>query len=458
MALFPQALPVAAAAPKPLFNVPQPVAAPRPVVAAPVASVASTSPISNLQKLAGQPAQPLGTSTGGGMKNPTTGQPFIFNNGQTMTREQWTQMQPMVNYGGKPPTYEEYVASRNGGGTASTQATTQSTAAQTVQGGGIPLSAEPLHQWEQTALSRTANPGMLGGGGMEQGQQLLKDFAANPQEFISRFTNPMASQYLQQAGTAFTGANAPVTGEEIKARMNPFQQEVIDTSLAQQSQAAQKAKAALLKNLGTRGAAGFGSTISGTQLGEMEAGNVRDAASLGAGLRYQGFNDALGQVNTERNRGVQVGSGFGNLGTQAQNVTASAAGLGTGTAGSLFDTGNVMTNQGYNTLDRMLGAGKYVRDYNQGLATAAEQEMMDAQNFPMTQAQNVLNLLQGVRSGATQATPATYTPSRTGAVLSALPEVFNWLSGVGGNSTPVPAKAVASRTSPIGQPTLRYEY
>jgi hypothetical protein len=155
----------------------------------------------------------------------------------------------------------------------------------------------------------------------------------------------------------------------------------------------------------------------------MEAGNVRDAASLGANLRYQGFNDATGQVNTERNRGIQVGQGFGNLGTQAQGVTTAAAGLGTGTAGALFDTGNVRTNQGYNTLDRMLNAGQYVRNYNQGLATGAEEEYMAAQNFPMTQANNVLNLLGGVQSGGTAGTPASYTPSRTGAVLSGIPQL-----------------------------------
>lgn len=314
------------------------------------------------------------------------------------------------------------------GGRNTTQGANTTAQAAPIQGGGIPLSAEPLHQWEQTALSRMANPGAMGGGGMEQGQQLLKDFAANPQQFISRFTNPMATQYLQQAGQAFTGANAPVTGEEIQARMNPFQQQVIDTSLQQLSSSGAKARAALLKNLGTRGAAGFGSTVTGTQLGELERGQIRDAATLGANLRYQGFNDATGQVNAERNRGIQVGQGFGNLGTQAQGVTTAAAGLGTGTAGALFDTGNIRTNQGYNTLDRMLGAGKYVRDYNQGLATAAEQEMMDAQNFPMTQAQNVLNLLQGVRSGATPTIPATFTPSRTGAVLSAIPDIIKWLS------------------------------
>jgi hypothetical protein len=305
----------------------------------------------------------------------------------------------------------------------------------TPTGGGIPIGVEPLHAWEKDALTKLANPGALGGGGMQQGQDMLKDFAANPQAFISRYTNPMASKYLDQAGQAFAGANAPVTGQEIQARMNPFQEQVIDTSLAQQSQAAQKAKAALLKNLGTRGAAGFGSTISGTQLGEMEAGNVRDAASLGANLRYQGFNDSTGQVNTERNRGIQVGQGFGNLGAQAQGVTTAAAQLGTGTAGALFDTGNVRTNQGYNTLDRMLNAGKYVRDYNQGLASGAEEEYMAAQNFPMTQANNVLNLLGGVQSGGTQYQDPYTRNNQFGNIASGIsaagkiiPQITPWLA------------------------------
>ena len=140
--------------------------------------------------------------------------------------------------------------------------------------------------------------------------------------------------YLQNAGTAATAAGA-LTGTgagtgagSIQSYMSPYQQQVIDTSLADYDAQAAKSRTGLGAQAVSGGA--FGSGRHGIAEAEFDALSNRGRGTLQSGLRQSGFNQA--QQSRQQDLANQMGLSNlqSGLGGQAQGFAQSQiAGLGT---------------------------------------------------------------------------------------------------------------------------------
>ena len=147
--------------------------------------------------------------------------------------------------------------------------------------------------------------------------------------------------FLQKAGTAAdaaggltgTGVNtlAPQTGPatsagSIASYMSPYQQQVIDASLADFDQQAAKSRL----NLGAVAGGAFGGGRQGIREAEYDAQSDRSRSTLQAGLRQSGFQSA----QQSRQQDLQNQMGLSNLqsglgGTAQGFAQSQIAGLGT---------------------------------------------------------------------------------------------------------------------------------
>ena len=98
------------------------------------------------------------------------------------------------------------------------------------------------------------------------------------------------SALQQQARTAAGGLGSLVGPQAYQQFMSPYQQEVIDTSLAEFDKQRQLAQNQISQQAITSGA--FGGGREGVQLGEFGAQSLQDRSLLEAQLRAQGFGQA----------------------------------------------------------------------------------------------------------------------------------------------------------------------
>ena len=143
--------------------------------------------------------------------------------------------------------------------------------------------------------------------------------------------------FLRAAQTA-VGAQAGLTGPTaFRQFMSPFQQQVIDTTLQDFDRQAAMGRQNIRQAAVTAGA--FGGGREGVALGEFEAGNLRNRASLLAQLQQQGFTQAqnlaqqnfqnqgalaaqqMGLSNFQRGSLGQDVAALGNLGAFRQGIT-----------------------------------------------------------------------------------------------------------------------------------------
>ena len=253
----------------------------------------------------------------------------------------------------------------------------------TYNNGVVPLSVVPQNIWEQTALQRAS-----------QGVN-LSDVARDP--YAEKFLN-QSGDLLSQSAQMAQQAAAPIQQSDISKFYDPYQQEVIDASMTGLSRQAEEMRAQLMKNAQQRGAAGFGSTMTTNPLNALQGRVLETGASLGAGLRSQGYNNALDAAFRERGLGStaagqvgNIGANFGNLATAGQNIGISSAGL---------EQQNI-SNQ--------LTAGQTLRDFQQGQANVAFQDYLGQQGYPLQQAQNTAGLLPSLNGGVQNQT--VYNPS-----------------------------------------------
>ena len=119
--------------------------------------------------------------------------------------------------------------------------------------------------------------------------------------------------------------------------MSPYQQQVIDTTLADFDRQAAIGRQGIRDQAATAGA--FGGGREGVQMAEYDAGNLRNRASLLAQLQQQGFTQAnqlaqnafqqqgnlaaqqMGLSNFQRGSLGQDVSALGNLGAFRQGIT-----------------------------------------------------------------------------------------------------------------------------------------
>ena len=123
----------------------------------------------------------------------------------------------------------------------------------------------------------------------DRGLQLLKDPIPTATYTGRQFVQGQ-SALEQQAATAASGLDALVGPQAYKDYMSPYQQEVIDTSLAAMDREQQKGLAGIRQRAAQAGA--FGGGREAASIGEYQAtGDIARAMSE-ANLRQQGFQQA----------------------------------------------------------------------------------------------------------------------------------------------------------------------
>jgi hypothetical protein len=256
--------------------------------------------------------------------------------------------------------------------------------------GVVPMTTEPLHGYEKTGLNQLANQNT---GNFQQVLAQLQAMNANPQGTAANYTNPNATRFMDAAGSATSAGLAPVTAEQIQGQANPYAAGM-KTNL---NEAGQRARAMLTANQGVRGARSFGDTSTGQQLGAIDAETLKG----GREIDYNTFETARDQLNTERNRSIQGGGQFGQLATGAQGITSDAlrsalAGL-TGSGAAASDAFNISRTAAQDTL----GAGGYIRKYNQGINDKLESDILAEGNYSKQNLNDIIAQLNAAFGGGT---------------------------------------------------------
>ena len=118
------------------------------------------------------------------------------------------------------------------------------------------------------------------------------------------------SALQQQARTSAGGLGSLVGPEAYQAYMSPYQQEVIDTTLAEMDRQAAIQRQGIGQQAIQSGA--FGGGREGVQLGEFDANALLKRAQAQAGLLQQGFQSAQDQALKQ----LQAQQGLGTYQTQ----------------------------------------------------------------------------------------------------------------------------------------------
>ena len=131
------------------------------------------------------------------------------------------------------------------------------------------------------------------------------------------------------AATALTGTGAGTGAGSIASYTSPYQQQVIDTTMAEfDRQAAIRANQQAAAALGTPGA--FGGGREGVQRAEYQAASDRNRASTFANLQQQGFQNAAARRQQDLANQMGISNLQSGLGARAQDFSrAQISGLGT---------------------------------------------------------------------------------------------------------------------------------
>jgi hypothetical protein len=131
------------------------------------------------------------------------------------------------------------------------------------------------------------------------------------------------------AATALTGTGAGTGAGSIQSYMSPYQQQVIDTTMAEfDRQAAIRANQQAAAALGTPGA--FGGGREGVQRAEYQAASDRNRAQTFANLQQQGFQNAAARRQQDLSNQMGISNLQSGLGARAQDFSrAQISGLGT---------------------------------------------------------------------------------------------------------------------------------
>jgi len=231
-----------------------------------------------------------------------------------------------------------------------------------------------------------------------------------------------------QGAANIAGGAAGMTGPNAyKAFMSPYQQQVIDATLAEYDKQGAAGAQAIKDQAVASG--NFGGGREGAQLGEYQANRLADRAALQSSMLQEGFGQAnqLAQQNFA-NQGALFGmqQGLGNM------------------ASNLFGQQGQMGAAQQSLANAQLGRGQAIQGLSaaqQGLAGAYGNQMnqmfglSDFQRQGMGQDISALGSMGAIRQGLTQAQlTAEQNRLRTGAYepYGRLTQFGNVLTGLGG--------------------------
>lgn len=227
---------------------------------------------------------------------------------------------------------------------------------------------------------------------------------------------------------------------------NPFQQQVIDTSLAQFDQSAAEARTGLR----AANAGAFGNKRYGVAEGQFAADTALGRAGLGANLRSQGFNTAAGLGMQDAGRFLTADQANQAASLQASQVNAANA--------LAAQEAEAARQQSRNMFDANVGLtynqqrDQLIRDLaNTGVTQAGLQAQQQAQNLEWLQAGLPLfgTSQTGTNTSRTTEMSSGYeTQQRQGSsILGTLGAVATGLGGLGW--APLAAKAVGAAAGAV---------
>lgn len=237
------------------------------------------------------------------------------------------------------------------------------------QGGVMPLGFEPLHDWEKSALEALSAGNNAAQASLDKSNEIF----AQIKDLLTQNAQPMTDDEFNQL---------------LERYNNPYQEEVVNSTLTDIREQAANARARLTGS----SSAGFGSSSLDRQLSELNDSELDAIRRASSGLNYEGFNSL---VNTIENRA-----------NSNRSTAISAASALAPAAQGIQQSGIYARDTAISDLVNRLNAGKYVRDYNQQLADVASGEIQREQDYPLTQLQTLMNLLQAFQGGAGNAIPA----------------------------------------------------
>lgn len=281
--------------------------------------------------------------------------------------------------------------------------------------GGVPMTVEPLHNWEKEALTTVANPPMFGGGSMVMANEMLQKMMSNPAAFTSQYVNPMATDYMTRAGDATEGAMRQIGFDEVQGMANPYASSLKNRL----NEAGAAARAAIAARQGMRGGRSFGDTSTGIRQGMID----QELLSKGSDIDYNTWNDSYARLQDERGRMMQGGAQFGNLASGAQGITNSAAQAGLAGINALFGAGRELTDVGWGNVNNKMRAGQYVRNYNQNINDMIGSDILASQQWEPAQIERLQNMLKGFESGNTYA-PKANSLQQIGGIAGGIGEVM----------------------------------
>jgi len=206
-----------------------------------------------------------------------------------------------------------------------------------------------------------------------------------------------AAQTAQQQAAGTVGGLGALSGPQAyQPFMSPYQQQVIDTTLAEydkQSQAgAQQIRDAAVAS------GNFGGGREGAQLGQYQSDVLGDRAALQAQLLSQGFGQAQQAANTAFGQGAQL------------------AGLQSGLAGQQYGLSNFARQSMGQDVSALGSLGALRQGQQQALLGADQQAAQTAAYEPygrLSQYGNTLTGLAGGVSGQQYAEPQAASPFST---------------------------------------------
>ena len=219
-----------------------------------------------------------------------------------------------------------------------------------------------------------------------------------------------AKDALTQGQNILSGITGAPTQAQLDAYMNPFQQSVIDATMAELDKQGAKAKASLAGQATIAGA--FGGSRYGIAESEL-AENLQDARARAlAQLNLQNFSQAQTGVQNQLERERLAGLGIASLAPQFSSLGAQEQAL------SAQDVSN------------LLGIGGFQQQFNQQQADIARQNQLQQIMAPYQQLSYYGDILQGAPSSA-QVLSTSQTPP-VSPLQSAIGTGIGAISGIAG--------------------------
>lgn len=248
------------------------------------------------------------------------------------------------------------------------------------------------------------------------------DWALNKAGDIAN--NVQGAQAPQAAGATATAGN--VAGADLNPYLNPYTQNVIDTSLGALDRTRQQQLAGNAAQATAAGA--FGGSRSAVLDSLTNEAALRESGSLAANLNSANFTQAQQALIGDLNRQAQT-SQFNAAQTQQNNQfnagqqgsqldrALGAAGMFGDISSQRAQLGSVLAGLSGADVQRILGIGNQIQDDTQFGLDKAYEEYLRGQTDPLNKATAYAGAVGGVPTGQTGATTTPLTRNRTASAL-----------------------------------------